>query len=169
LSSVGFGAIAVFSSLLFADHHWTPVWLPFSAYAAALIAARLAFGHLPDRIGGARVALLYVLVETVGLAAMWLASAAWLAVVGAALTGFGYSLVFPALGVEAVRRAPAESRGVAMGAYTACLDIALGVSGPTLGLVASGAGLNAVFLVSALIVLCSAAIAVKLQQATLTN
>jgi MFS family permease len=169
LSSVGFGAIAAFSSLLFADHHWVPVWLPFSAYAAALIAARLAFGHLPDRIGGARVALLFVLVETVGLGAMWLASAAWLAVVGAALTGFGYSLVFPALGVEAVRRAPAESRGVAMGAYTACLDIALGVSGPTLGLVASGAGLNAVFLVSALIVLCSAAIAVKLQQATLTN
>ena len=55
LGSVGFGAIAAFSSLLFADHGWTPVWLAFSAYAVALIVARLAFGHLPDRIGGARV------------------------------------------------------------------------------------------------------------------
>jgi MFS family permease len=126
LSSVGFGTIAAFSSLLFADHGWTPVWLAFSAYAVALIVARLAFGHLPDRIGGARVALLFSLVEVIGLALMSFASTGSVAALGAALTGFGYSLVFPALGVEAVRRAPAEGRGVAMGAYTACLDLALG-------------------------------------------
>lgn len=165
LSSVGFGAIAAFSSLLFADHHWTPVWLAFSAYAASLILGRLLFGHLPDRIGGARVALLFVLVETVGLALMWLASAAWIATVGAALTGFGYSLVFPAFGVEAVRRSPPESRGTAMGAYTACLDIALGVSGPILGLVGRSAGLSSVFLVSALVVLCSVGVSARLLRA----
>ena len=158
LSSVGFGAIAAFSSLLFADHGWSPVWLAFSAYAAALIVARLLFGHLPDRIGGARVAFLFVLVEAAGLALMWLASTVSVATAGAALTGFGYSLVFPAFGVEAVRRSPPESRGVAMGAYTACLDIALGVSGPVLGIVAGGTGLSAVFLVSALVVLGSAAV-----------
>jgi predicted MFS family arabinose efflux permease len=162
LSSVGFGAIAAFGSLLFADHHWTPVWLPFSGYAVALIVARLAFGHLPDRMGGGRVALLFVLLEAVGLASMWLASFAGLATIGAALTGFGYSLVFPALGVEAVRRAPPEGRGVAMGAYTACLDLALGVSGPVLGLVAGRAGLNSAFLASALVVLGAAVIARRL-------
>lgn len=165
LSSVGFGAVAAFSSLLFADHHWTPVWLAFSAYAASLIVARLAFGHLPDRIGGARVALLFVLIETAGLGVMWLATTGWMTATGAALTGFGYSLVFPALGVEAVRPAPPESRGVAMGAYTACLDIARGVSGPVLGIVASQAGLDAVFLASAPVVLCAAGVSVKAQQA----
>lgn len=77
---------------------------------------------------------------------------------GAALTGFGYSLVFPALGVEAVRRAPAESGGVAMGAYTACLDIALRVSGPVLGAMASRTGLSAVFFVSAVVVLSAAVV-----------
>jgi predicted MFS family arabinose efflux permease len=66
LSSIGFGSIATFSSLLFAGHAWTPVWLAFSAYAASLIVARVAFGHLPDRLGGARVALWFVLIETVG-------------------------------------------------------------------------------------------------------
>jgi MFS family permease len=162
LSSVGFGAIIAFSSLLFAQHNWTPIWLPFSAYAVALIAARLLFGHLPDRIGGAKVALLSVVVEAAGLALIWLAPSAVLATLGAALTGFGYSLVFPGFGVEAVRRAPPESRGVAMGAYTACLDLALGVSGPALGLVAGSAGLPAVFLVSALVVLCAASISVPL-------
>jgi hypothetical protein len=49
-----------------------------------------------------------------------------------------------------------------MGAYTAFLDLALGVASPVLGLVASGIGLRAVFLVSALTVLCSAAMALGL-------
>jgi MFS family permease len=159
LGSAGFGVIVSFASLLFAKNGWTPIWLAFTSYAVALVVARLLFGHLPDRIGGAKVALVCVLVEAVGLALMGLASTTIVAAIGAALTGFGYALVFPGLGVEAVRRAPPENRGLAMGAYTACLDITLGVSGPLLGLIASGAGLASVFLVSALVVLGSALIA----------
>jgi predicted MFS family arabinose efflux permease len=78
---------------------------------------------------------------------------------GAALTGIGYSLVYPGLGAEAVRGVPAESRGLAMGAYTAFLDVALGLGTPALGLVAEIAGLGAVFLVSAGAALCAAPIA----------
>jgi MFS family permease len=156
-SSIGFGAVITFSSLLFVAHGWQPVWLAFSAYAVALIVARVLFGHLPDRIGGAKVGLLFVLIEVVGLLIMAMASSAGLAATGAALTGLGYSLVFPGFGVEAIHRAPPESRGVAMGAYTACLDLALGVSGPVLGLVAVPAGFGGVFLASALLVLCSMA------------
>ncbi len=162
LSSVGFGAIAAFGSLLFAEHGWTPVWLAFSAYALALIVARLLFGHLPDRIGGARVGLMFVAIEVAGLATMGLAGTAWMAAVGAALTGFGYSLVFPALGVEAVRRAPGESRGVAMGAYTACLDLALGVSGPVRGALGGHAGTSAIFLASAAAVLGAGGVSLRL-------
>ena len=86
------------------------------------------------------------------------------AAAGAALTGLGYALVFPGFGVEAVRRVPPESRGVAMGAYTACLDLALGMSGPGLGLVASLASLDAVFLASALVMLGAAGLALHLQR-----
>lgn len=162
LSSIGFGVIVSFASLLFAGNGWTPVWLAFTSYAVALIIARLLFGHLPDRIGGAKVALICVLVETAGLALVGVAPSSIPAAMGAALTGFGYALVFPGLGVEAVRWVPPESRGLAMGAYTACLDIALGVAGPLLGVVASGSGLASVFLVSALVVFASAAIPLML-------
>lgn len=159
LSSVGFGVILTFGSLLFVACGWTPVWLAFSSYAVALIVARLLFGHLPDRIGGAKVALVCLLVEAGGLVLMGVAGSASSAAVGAALLGFGYALVFPGLGVETVRRTPPDSRGVAMGAYTACLDLALGVSGPVLGLLASQTSLRIVFLVTAVIVVAAAPIA----------
>lgn len=162
LSSIGFGALITFSALLFSARHWEPVWLAFTAYAVALIAARLLFGHLPDRHGGAKVALVCVVIEVAGLGLIGLATSVTVAAVGAALTGLGYALVFPGFGVEAVRRAPPESRGVAMGAYTACLDLALGISGPVLGLIAGRGGLSTVFLVSAVLVLCAAPIALRL-------
>jgi predicted MFS family arabinose efflux permease len=45
-----------------------------------------------------------------------------------------------------------------MGAYTAFLDLSLGISGPLLGLIAGSASLNFVYLVSAIIVLFAAAL-----------
>ena len=60
---------------------------------------------------------------------------------------------------------PPANRGLAMGAYTAFLDLALGVANPALGLVASGAGIAMVYLVSTVLVICSAAIAMSLMNA----
>lgn len=159
LGSVGFGAVTTFAGLLFADRGWTQGWLAYTAYAVAFILARVFFSHASDKFGGARVALFCVLIEAAGQALMWLAVRPELALVGAALTGFGFSLVYPGFGVEAVRRVPAQSRGLAMGAYTAFLDLAQGVASPALGLIAKGAGLNVVFLVSAVTVLCAAFVA----------
>jgi MFS family permease len=166
LSSIGFGAITTFVVLLFAERGWGLAWLAFSLFAGAFIVARLLFGHLADRVGGARVALVSALVESAGLALIWFAPWSVVALVGATITGFGYSLVYPGFGVEAVRRAPPESKGLAMGAYSAFLDLALGLANPALGLVASAIGLNSVFIISALIVLGSAAIATRLLNTT---
>jgi MFS family permease len=162
LSTVGFGAMIAFSSLLSAERSWNPVWLLFSAFAAALVVARLFFGHLPDRLGGTRVAVISAAVEAIGMTLIWSAPTRLSAVVGALLTGFGYALVYPGLGVEAVRRAPPESRGLAMGAYTAFLDVALGFGSPALGLVAGWGGLGSVFFTGALFAFGAAAIAVRL-------
>jgi hypothetical protein len=52
--------------------------------------------------------------------------------------------------------------GLAMGAYTAFLDLALGLANPALVLAAGSFGLSSVFLASALAVSCSAAVAARL-------
>jgi MFS family permease len=114
---------------------------------------------LPDKLGGAKIALVSIVVEAVGQALIWLATGEVTALIGAGFTGLGYALVYPAFGIEAVHRAPPESRGLAMGAYTACLDLALGIASPALGLLAGIAGLRSVFLISAVLVLCGAVVA----------
>ena len=162
LGSVGFGAVTTFVALLFANRGWADGWLAYTAYAVAFIVARLFFSHMADTIGGAKIALVCVLIEAVGQALIWLAARPELALLGAALTGFGFSLVYPGFGVEAVRRVPVQSRGLAMGAFTAFLDLAQGLASPALGLVASGAGLNIVFLASAITVLSAALVALWL-------
>jgi predicted MFS family arabinose efflux permease len=165
LTAVGFGTITTFGALLFVERGWSSAWIALTAVSVAFIFGRIVFGHLPDKIGGARVALVCVVIESVGLALIWLAPSAMVVFVGAAITGIGYSLVYPGFGVEAVRLAPPEAKGLAMGAFTAFLDLSLGIANPALGLLATRAGLNSVFLVSALVVLSSAVIAVQLLRA----
>jgi MFS family permease len=164
LSSFGFGAMMTFASLLFVERDWSPIWLGVTAFAVSFIVARLFFGHLTDILGGARVALVCLIVEALGLALIWLAPWESMAFVGALLTGFGYSLVYPGFGVEAVRRAPPESRGLAMGTYTAFLDLALGISSPMLGLLSGNAGTGKVFLTSTLVVASASVVALWLRR-----
>jgi MFS family permease len=159
LGSVGFGAVTTFVALLFAARGWDNGWLAYTAYAVAFILARVFFSHVADVVGGAKIALACALIEAIGQALIWLAVRPEMALAGAALTGFGFSLVYPGFGVEAVRRVPAQSRGLAMGAYTAFLDLAQGLASPALGLIAAGARLNVVFLVSAGTVFCAALVA----------
>jgi MFS family permease len=161
LSSVGFGAITAFSALLFVARGWA-AWPAFTVFAIAFILTRIFFGHVADRFGGAKVAFICAMIEAVGLALIWLAPWSALALIGAALTGIGYSLVYPGFGAEAVRKAPAQNRGLAMGAYTAFLDVALGFGTPALGSLADVAGLGAAFVASMLAALCAAGIAAAL-------
>jgi MFS family permease len=159
LCCVGFGVITTFMALLFAAKNWGSASLAFTAFGATFIGARLFFAHLPDKIGGAKVALVCVVIETAGQLLIWQAGGAAMAYAGAALTGLGYSLAFPGFGVEAVRRAPPQSRGAAMGAFVAFFDIAVGLTGPAAGAIANVAGVNAVYLAGACAVALSTLVA----------
>jgi predicted MFS family arabinose efflux permease len=108
LSSIGFGAMTAFSALLFVAHGWA-AWPAFTVFAAVFILARVFLAHLADRFAAPKFALLTVLVEAAGLALLAVAPSLAAALTGAALTGFGYSLVYPALGVAAVRAVPPQN------------------------------------------------------------
>lgn len=159
LASIGYCAILAFSSLLYSDMQWHPVWMAFTAFGLALMLARALAGHLPDRFGGAMVALVFVVIQAVGLILIGLARTPLIASAGAALAGFGYSLVYPGLGVEVVSATTPKNQGLAMGIYTAFLDVAMAVGSPALGWVGGHTGLGSVFLVGAVVVSCTAGVA----------
>jgi MFS family permease len=111
LATVGFGALAAFGVLDFQDKGWNGAGFALTAFGAAYICARLVFGGWPDRYGGLRVAIWSLLVEAAGQILLWLAPVPGVAMLGAVLTGLGFSLVFPSFGIEAVKRVPPASRG----------------------------------------------------------
>jgi MFS family permease len=163
LSGITFGAITSFLTLYFSVRSWSHGALAFTTFAVALILARVLFGHLPDRFGGAKVALYSLIIQAVGLALIGSAFSPAHAILGAAICGAGFSLVFPSLGLEAVKRAPPESRGLAMGTYNAFLDLTLGIGSPALGWLGGTAGLGSIFLGSAMAALLAVPIALHLQ------
>ncbi|WP_027179058.1 arabinose transporter [Maridesulfovibrio bastinii] len=165
LSGFGYGAVTTFITLLFVKGGWVGVWIVLSALSVSFMVGRLCLGHLPDKIGGAKVALVCVLIESVGQGLIWIAQGPLAAIIGVTLTGLGYSLVYPALGVESLRRVVPEHRGLAMATYTVFLDISLGMSGPVLGWIAGRSGLESVYLVSMIVALCATVMIVRLLKA----
>ena len=149
LGGMGFGTIASFMTLYYASRHWQHAALSLSLFGVSFVAARLLFANTIDKWGGYRVAMVSLACECSGLILLWLASAPAAAEAGAALTGFGFSLVFPALGVEAERNIPAHDRGAALGVYTAFVDLSLGISGPMAGIIVSALGYPPIFLFAA--------------------
>lgn len=166
LSALSFGAIAAFSTLYFAERSWPHAALAMTAFGTAYVLARLLFGGLPDRFGGARIATVSAGLAAAGQLGLWLATSEALAVAAAALTGFGFSLAFPSFGVEAIRRVPPQNRGVALGAYAACFDVSLGLGVPLLGAAVALRGYAAAFEMGGVAALLALLIAIALSVST---
>lgn len=145
LASIGVGTISAFLPLHYDRLGWFGVGTALTAFGSAYILVRLVFAGLPDRIGGFSVALASLATEAAGLLIIWLAPSPIVALAGAAITGLGYSLIFPSLGVEALKRAATQNRGLALGAFLACFDLGIAIAGPVAGVVAQTCGLANVF------------------------
>ena len=164
LGGVGYSVLATFITLYYASRHWNGAALCLTAFGVAFIAARLLFIQTINRFGGFPVGMACLVVESAGVILLWWSPAPWASLAGAALAGFGFSLVFPALGVEAVKRVPEFNRGTALGVYTAFADVSFFLTGPLAGAVIGVWGYRSVFLFALVCVLAALGIVIVLRQ-----
>jgi MFS family permease len=164
LAGVSYSVLATFVTLFYASRHWSGAALCLTAYGLAFVAARVLFIRTISRYGGFPVASVSLLVESVGVLLLWRAPAPWMAMAGAAISGLGFSLVFPAVGVEAVKRVPEFNRGTALGVYHAFADVSFFLVGPVAGAIIGLYGYASVFLFALISVLASLGIVVVLRQ-----
>lgn len=162
LGGIGYSVLATFITLFYASRHWNGAALCLTAFGIAFIAARLLFIQTINHFGGFPVAIVCLSVESLGMLLLWLAVSPGMAFLGAGFAGFGFSLVFPAIGVEAVKRVVEGSRGSALGVYTAFSDVSFFLTGPVAGAVIGGFGYASVFLFALVAVLGALGIAIVL-------
>lgn len=159
LSSIGFGGIASFITLYFIQRSWDGASLAITAFGAGYVVVRLFFAHYPDRFGGAKVAMVSLLIEIAGQLLIWKAPSAVAGIAGAGLTGIGMSLVFPSFGIIAVKKVSAANRGMAMAAYNAFFDLGMGLTAPIAGLIAGAGNYSNIYILGAIAAVASAAMA----------
>ncbi|GBR58604.1 major facilitator superfamily transporter [Acetobacter senegalensis DSM 18889] len=147
--SIGFGAISSLLTLYFADQNWKGSATALSIFGCVFVLTRFGFTTQITKRGGTVVALVSLLIESLGLCVLAMGHSPIWANIGAALTGVGFSLLFPALGVGAVAHTKPENKGIAIGAFSVFLDIALGLSGPVLGFIIPYWGYQGLFLTTA--------------------
>lgn len=147
LQGVGFAGLGAFFSLYFLSKNWPHGELGLTGFGIGFIAMRILCGHLPDKIGGTRVAIASLSVEAIGQCLIWVSPSYGGALLGAFLTGIGCSMVFPSMGVEVVKRIAPHLRGTALAGFAAFQDLAYGITGPIVGVFVDYYDYSVVFLI----------------------
>ncbi|MGD9921416.1 MAG: MFS transporter [Variibacter sp.] len=78
LQGVGFAALGAFFPLYFLSRGWPHAGLGLTFFGVGFVLMRLVCGHLPDRIGGTRVAVASLIVEACGQYLLWLSPGPYL-------------------------------------------------------------------------------------------
>jgi MFS family permease len=164
LGGVGYSVLATFVTLFYASRNWNGAALCLTSFGLAFILARLLFIQTINRFGGYPVAITCLAVESLGMLLLWRSTSPFMAFYAAGLTGFGFSLVFPALGVEAVKRVSINNRGSALGVFTAFSDVSFFLTGPLAGAVIGRYGYSSVFFFALVCLLIALGIAIVLRQ-----
>lgn len=145
-SSMAFGCIASFIALFFKEKNWGDASPAFMVFGICYVVTRVLFASFPDRYGGFKISFISLIIEAAGQILIWTSVSEMAAIIGCGLTGIGFSLVFPALGVLAIQKVKPQMRGTALGAYVAFVDLSLGLAGPIAGLIAGWLDYQSVYL-----------------------
>ena len=151
LASIGYGTMTTFITLFYVSRGWEGAAYCLSVFGVCFILARLLFIGAINRLGGYTSAIVCMGIETLGLVLLWISPNTGFALAGAGLTGLGLSLVYPALGVEAIKQVPMSSRSAGLSAYAVFFDLALAIAGPVMGAIALGMGYASIFFFASLL------------------
>ncbi|QHI95998.1 MFS transporter [Aristophania vespae] len=162
--SFAFGTISSFLALYFSANEWTHIGRAFGIFSAVFILGRLLFASQIDKRGGMLVAFISLVVSALAMAIFCAFHTELGATIGAALTGAGFSLLFPALGTMAVKTGGAEYSGILLAAYSVFTDLTIFVVGPLMGAIQVKAGWNAMFGVVGLLCLSGIALSTLLSR-----
>ncbi|GGE21108.1 UPF0226 protein YfcJ [Aureimonas endophytica] len=160
LSAFGFAIVSSFAALLFDSRGWKGGEMATAFFACGHVGARILLWKLPDRGGNLRPTLALILAECAGILLISAASTPTLSLVGAALTGFGFSMIYPIMAVLMLQDTPPHVRGTAIGIYDAFFDMAMGSAGIVSGWLAARRGLPFAFFFAASLVAISGAMAI---------
>ncbi|MEE3505946.1 MFS transporter [Pseudomonas sp. 10C3] len=164
LASIGYGTLTTFITLFYLSRGWHGAAYCLTVFGVCFILSRLVFINAINRFGGFNAAMACMSIETLGLTLLWISPTTAVALIGAGLTGFGLSLVYPALGVEAIKQVPTASRGAGLSAYAVFFDLALAIAGPVMGGVALGLGYAWIFFVAAVLSLAGLSLTLLLSR-----
>lgn len=149
LAAAGYSGLAAFVILMLKARGIGSGVAVLSLFSAVYAGTRLFIGHFPDKHGPRRVAACSGAGEAAGLLIIAAAPNLPVALLGSLVMGVGFSLLHPSLALMVMNRTDRSAQGVALGAYTSFWDLGIGVWGPLTGVIASGLGYPAVFVVGA--------------------
>jgi MFS family permease len=118
-------------------------------FGLVVVACRIVFATLPDRVPPLRLAAAALAASGAGLVLIAAVPAAWSLFAGATLLAIGTAFLTPAVFATIFSRVPPSQRGSAAGTASVFIDLGLGGGPVVLGLVAAASGLPAAFLAAA--------------------
>ena len=145
LGIIGLTGFQAYVPLYVEQLHMAGPQFVFLTYAGVVLVTRVGGASLADRYGVNRVATLATTSIVVGLGTMALWATPLALYLGSAVFGVGIALQYPALMALVVNRAEPHERAAMIGTFTMAFDVAQGVAGLLLGLVAASAGYRASF------------------------
>ncbi|WP_407272804.1 MFS transporter [Radiobacillus sp. PE A8.2] len=156
--TVTFGGIASFLPLYTAEQGVEGIEFYFLVFAIALMLSRTFAGKIYDTKGHIVVFLPgTILIASAMLLLVWLPNS-FILYTAAALYGFGFGTVQPALQAWSVDKAPAHRKGMANATFFSFFDLGVGIGAISFGQIAYVFGYSFIYLTSAFSVLISIAI-----------
>jgi MFS family permease len=142
----GFLAFASLHAAGLGLHLWSAV---LGLFGIVVVACRVLFASLPDRVPPLRLAAAALGASAIGLVIIAVVPAAWGLFLGAMVVAVGTAFLAPAVFAAIFGHVPAAQRGSAAGTASIFIDLGLSGGPVLLGLVVAASGIPAAFLAGA--------------------